>query len=244
MTTSVPFVVTAGANETAEQSLGERVGTCNRYFIFAAILVISTVCACSTGAQRHAQVITDNINASGQQLRSCVQAIYDSAANEPIRRHMPVDVRHATLEQMTDSSYVTDVEITAILDTHPQYQTCKQAFLDRIALTTPTLVPIFASTMTKSESSLIEVIQRKKTWGDHVRQIKDWLPQAQAQLVAEGQRIDAGLNQDHQSELAHRQAAANAMAQFLQTQQMISAINRPVITNCNQFGRTVNCVSQ
>lgn len=244
MTTTVPFVVATGADETAAPSPGKPAAKRNIYLIFAAILVIGTVGACSTGAQRHAQAITDNNSASGQQLLSCLKAIYDSPVSEPIRRHMPMDVRTATLEQMTDSSFATDVEIAAILDIHPQAQTCKQTFLDRITQTTPSLVPILASIMTMSESSLIDLIQRKKNWGDHVRQVKDWLPHAQAQLVAEQQRIQAGLNQDHQSELAQRQAAANAMTQFLQTQQMISAINRPVITNCNQFGRTVNCVSQ
>jgi hypothetical protein len=67
----------------------------------------------------------------------------------------------------------------------------------------------------------------------------------QAGLQVEGQRIVAGLEQSHQAELARRQAALNAMAQWAQTQQVISAMNRPVTTNCMNLGSgIVNCVSR
>ena len=67
----------------------------------------------------------------------------------------------------------------------------------------------------------------------------------QAGLQAESQRIVAGLEQSHQAELARRQAAAQAIAQWAQTQQAINAMNRPVTTNCMNLGSgMVNCVSQ
>ena len=45
--------------------------------------------------------------------------------------------------------------------------------------------------------------------------------------------------------LARRQAAAQAIAQWAQTQQVINAMNRPVTTNCTNLGSgIVNCVSQ
>ena len=44
--------------------------------------------------------------------------------------------------------------------------------------------------------------------------------------------------------MARRQAAANAMTQYFQTQQMIDNMNRPVVTNCNQMGTMVNCVTR
>jgi hypothetical protein len=53
-------------------------------------------------------------------------------------------------------------------------------------------------------------------------------------MVAEGQRIVAGLQQSHEAELDRREAAlqsaADAFAQYAQTQQIISSMNRPV--NC------------
>jgi hypothetical protein len=62
--------------------------------------------------------------------------------------------------------------------------------------------------------------------------------------TAEGQRITAGLERQHENELARRQAAVNALARWSQTQQMIDAANRPVITNCTRFGDSTNCLSR
>jgi phage terminase Nu1 subunit (DNA packaging protein) len=64
-------------------------------------------------------------------------------------------------------------------------------------------------------------------------------------LQAEERRIVSGLERSHEAELARRQAAAQAIAQWAQTQQVINAMNRPVTTNCTNLGSgIVNCVSQ
>lgn len=56
--------------------------------------------------------------------------------------------------------------------------------------------------------------------------------------------MDAGLEQQHEAELARRQAALDAMARAAQTQQLINAVNRPIMTNCTNLGSgMVNCTS-
>jgi hypothetical protein len=52
------------------------------------------------------------------------------------------------------------------------------------------------------------------------------------------------LKYEHEAELARRQAALDTIARWAQTQQMINAMNRPVITSCNQFSGMVNCFSR
>jgi hypothetical protein len=98
--------------------------------------------------------------------------------------------------------------------------------------------------ITKSDRSLIDLLQRKITWGDHLKSLKDNYAHYLPELVAEEQRINAGLAQSHANELQQRQAAANALAQFAQTQQMINAMYRPSFTNCTGFGNSVNCITQ
>jgi hypothetical protein len=107
------------------------------------------------------------------------------------------------------------------------------------------VVPILAKTFAEADDDAITFVQRKRSWGEHVRRGRDRALAMQAGLQVEGQRIVAGLEQSHQAELARRQAALNAMAQWAQTQQVISAMNRPVTTNCMNLGSgIVNCVSQ
>jgi hypothetical protein len=127
---------------------------------------------------------------------------------------------------------------------HPPLQSCRQNFLNQISETTPSLVPIIAVMLVKSEDSLVDLIQRKQSWGQHVRRVSDASVEASAPVQAEEQRIIAGLSQSHEAELARRQAAIDALAQYAQTQQIIGAMNRPVTTICNEFGSMINCASR
>jgi len=116
------------------------------------------------------------------------------------------------------------------LEVHPKFQSCRKQALDRISQSTPTLAPIMLVAMTKSEDSLIDLIQKKQSWGAHGRRVRDATIAGTAELQAESQRIVAGLQQSHEAELAQRQAAAQAasaaLAQYSQTQQIIANMNQ------------------
>jgi hypothetical protein len=102
-----------------------------------------------------------------------------------------------------------------------------------------------AAALSKNEDYLIALIQKKITWGEYVKGLKDaWTETYRPQLIAEEQRIFAGLAQKNAAELAQRQAAANAMAQYFQIEQIINNMNRPVVTNCMSFDKSVRCTSQ
>ncbi len=145
---------------------------------------------------------------------------------------------------MTSTAKVTDEEVQAIYATHPRLNECRRTTLESYARTTPSIVPIFTDALNRGELSLIDLIQRKITWGEYVTSTKEHMAELSSRLSAEFQQIGANLLQSHQAELANRQAAANAMMQYYQTQQLINAVNRPVVTNCQGFGSMVNCVSQ
>ncbi len=154
-----------------------------------------------------------------------------------------MDVRQATLEQLSDASKITKVEAAAIFKVHPRLQECRHSALDQIAQTTPTFVPILANEYSKNDLLLVDLIQRKISWGEELKRARELVADATAELMQEGERIDAGLEQSHEAELARRQAAFNALSQYAQTQQIINNMNRPVVTNCNTFGNSTNCVT-
>ena len=212
--------------------------------VAALLLTVALLAGCTTAAQRQYQAIKSNNQSALQDLQTCAMAVYNSPELAPLRRHLPFKPTDATLEQLTDASLATDEEIRVILEEHPKLQSCRQHTMDQISQTTPTAVPIFLGIATKSEDSLIDLIQKKQSWGAHVRRIRDVTIAGAAELQAEGQHIEAGLQQSHEAELGRRQAAADALVHYSQTQQIINNMNRPVITNCNRFGGMVNCVSQ
>jgi hypothetical protein len=199
---------------------------------------------CATSAQRQYQAIVTNSQNASQQLQICVATGRNLAEFTPLQNHVPMNIDQATLEQLADIDKASDEAVQAILVTHPKFLSCRQSYLTQISQTTPTLVPIYVSLYAKGDGSLVDLIQKKQSWGEHLRRAKDASVEARLQISQENQRIAAGLNRSHEAELARRQAAANAMSQYLQTQQIINNMNRPVVTNCNQFGNMVNCVSR
>jgi hypothetical protein len=179
------------------------------------------------------------------QIKSCVTDAYNAPGSAPLRPHFPLDLRDLTLAQMSDQSSPTKQEVDAVLTMHPRIQSCRKTALDGLLNTAPTVVPMLARAFAEADDDTIAFVQRKRSWGEHVRRGRDRALAMQAGLQVEGQRIVAGLEQSHQAELARRQAALNAMAQWAQTQQVISAMNRPVTTNCMNLGSgIVNCVSR
>lgn len=189
---------------------------------------------CATAAQRQFQTMATNTRSASQTFQACILALYNSPEVELLRISLPPDPNHATLAQLANRNLATDVEVRAILENHPKLQACRQAFLDQISQTTPTFVPIFLATETSTDNEIINLIQKKIPWGEFLQRWKAISLQGTAQLLAEDQRIVAGLEASHEAEIARRQAAiqaaADAFARYGQTQQIISNMNRPV--NC------------
>jgi hypothetical protein len=210
--------------------------TARRALSVAAAAVL--LAGCATAAQRQYQAMASNNQSAAQDLQACTMSVYDSPEFAPLRRHIPYKATDATLEQLSDNRSATDDEIKLIFEIHPKVQSCRKQALDDISQSTPTLVPIVLAVITKDEDSLIDLIQKKESWGAHIRRVRDALIAGTAEAQAEAQRIVAGLQQSHEAELAQRQAAAQAaaatFAQYAQTQQIMSNMNRPV--NCITTG--------
>jgi len=209
-----------------------------------ALIVAGFLAGCTTAAQRQYQAISTNTQDAAAKLMACGIEVYNSPEYAPLRRHVPLRTTDFTLEQLSDPAKATSEEIAIIKATHPRLQQCGQSALEQIAQTTPTIVPIALALIDKSENSLVDLLQRKQSWGDHVRRVKTAYTEASEQYTQESQRIVSGLERSHEAELARRQAALNALAQWAQTQQVINAMNRPIVTNCAGMGSMVNCVSR
>jgi hypothetical protein len=202
------------------------------------------VAGCATQAQRQYQAITTGNKAIGDQMKACSAAVYNDAAAAPIRSHIPLDIREATLSELSDASFASPAEIDAINALYPTLKSCQRQGLDALLNTTPGFVPILTKAYSEGDDQTILLIQRKLTWGDYTKGRRDRFLALQVALQAEGQRVVSGLQQEHNAEMAQRQRAAEALSAWAQTQQLINATNRPVITNCNAFGNMVNCVSR
>lgn len=212
------------------------------------VIGVVALAGCATQAQRQGANIRDSTVQASNNLKVCIAGVHALPEFQPLKAHIPNIGEQPSLQQLTDKSYASDEEIAAVLVEHPKSQQCIQQFIGALMPTTPTIALIFSQAAKTNEDSLLLVIQKQRTWGEHTTAVRETGQISQAKIVAESQKIDANLSQQHSAEIAQRQAAANAFAQYMQTQAMINAMNRPVVvsspptvTNCQTFGNMTNC---
>src|SRR5215472_6657989 len=197
------------------------------------VLILTTLCGCQTSAQREYQTMKAGNETAAAEMRACVSTVYSSPEYTPLRAHLPYNVADATLQQLADASMITPREWEAILAIHPKVQQCRNTLLAALAKSTPSIVPILTQVYNRSEDDLLALSAHKLTWGQYVVRARDRSAEAQAALQAEGQRVVDRLQRENAIEIEQRQRAAEALAAWAQTQELINAANRPVITNCS-----------
>jgi hypothetical protein len=202
------------------------------------------LCGCATQAQRQYQAIATGNREIVGHLTVCANEVYNAPEAASLRPHIPLDISQATLAQLSDQALATKPEIDAITLLYPRLKACQKAALDGLVNTMPGIVPILTKQYSAGDDDTILLIQGKLAWGERIRRARDRANNSLAAMQTEAHRVEAGLEQQHEAELGRRQAAAQALAQWAQTQQMINAVNRPVTTNCTGFGYSVQCVSQ
>lgn len=219
--------------------------------VTALVLAACWLLGCATAAQRQAQQMAVANQQAATEGLACISAVYNNPQYSSLTAHFPFDPRKATIEQLTDRTLFDRSDIPLVSDMHSKSVVCRQQLLDTISRTTPALVPVLVESYAASDRDLLELVQRKISWGERVSRGKANAESMVVKLAAVGQQVAANLNAAHQQELANRQAAMNAAAQYMATsaslmqqQQMIYNMNRPVMTTCSQTGSFVNCMSR
>ena len=211
--------------------------------ICIALLSLSLLSSCATGAQMQAQRINTNNRLFFEQFKTCIETVRQSPDYVVLLKHVPLTFQDVSLEQMSDDSKATKKEISALYATNPRSQACKKEVADSLMTTTPTLVPIFVDGWQKRDALEIDLIKRKISWGEFITRSREVATSNAKESSAAMQQLGAQLQQSHVAELQQRQQAANNAAQYFQNQQLINSMNRPRMTNCTGFGNMVNCTT-
>jgi hypothetical protein len=194
----------------------------------AALLAAGALSACGTASQSRIQAISQTTAAANEEMRNCTEAIYNAADFAPAKRRLPLDYALATLEQETSPGMANDVEIATVLQAHPKLQVCRKNFLDKLGKDTPSLVSTYATVLTLSEGSLAEVLQKKKSWGDHVRDVKEMMRRVKLDIEDDTKKAAEGLSQDAKAVQARQLETDKALALYAQMEKSFGAIRRPV----------------
>jgi len=208
------------------------------------VVTLFLLAACATAAQRQAQQASTMTREAATQLKSCISAVVDKPEYAALLPHTPdLDSGQHTMAQLTNETVPSVQDARLFAARFDEVNPCRKRFLSALAAVRPDLVPILADGYAKGDAVAALLVERKITWAESAKRAEENTNSLRKQLAAADQQWIAELKAENQAELAQRQAAAAALMQWSQQQQMINAINRPVTTNCNRFGSTVNCTS-
>jgi hypothetical protein len=207
--------------------------------------VAAAVCcllgACATGAQEELQRQTTIFNDMKPSLDACGKAINDDPSYDLLRTKMRIGTENASLQMLADKSKATPQEIASLYKLYDAYLGCRKILLEATAKTTPVRQMAYVEMFTAVDKIWADHVSGKTTWGEF-NQTRDVAKAAGAQKLQEAEaRIHGGLEHDHEAEMAQRQRAVNAMAEWSAQQQAIQAANQPRTTNCNFIGNSANC---
>src|SRR5262249_1844518 len=143
-----------------------------------------------------------------------------------------------------------DEDVQVIIAIHNEAASCREQAIEDYMKIAPGIVPTLVQSYHMFDFITVELIQRKITWGEANKRLLAGRDELRVKLQAAAVQIDRELAASHQAELAQRQAALNALSQWthqqqvlLQNQQLISTLNRPLITNCTNYGDSIHCSS-
>jgi hypothetical protein len=215
------------------------------------IALIGMLVGCATAAQRQAKAIGSTLSATREQGKACFATINDDPAFAEIERHFPLaNIENATLPQMTDQSFATPREVELLSARRDRQIPCRQAFVAGYNSVAPSLAMVWQDIYSKSDANLVLMATKQIRWGEFVGRQKATLNAGSGRLTEAAQRLGAELDARSEQEMAQRAAAAQSFSNTMyqqqlinQNQQMINNANRPVTTNCNSFGNSVNCRS-
>jgi hypothetical protein len=212
---------------------------------FAALTALLAAAGCATQAQRQVQQVGSSLREAGVQVKACIRAVQSKPEYALLLPHtLDPDVTQPTMAMLTDERLATPEEARLWAARHDEVSICRDRAQSTYASVRPDVVSIYAAGRAAGDALGVQLVERKITWAEFMRRSQGLSAELRQQFAAADREWMSERNMEHRDELARRERAANAIMQWSLGQQMINAASRPVFTNCNGFGNSVNCVSR
>jgi hypothetical protein len=200
---------------------------------------------CATQAQKESARMEESIGSLTGQAEACWKKATSSDSYQVVKGKMAGPTERPSMMMMTNSSKPTPAETAALVAYHgDQLTPCRKEIVSGLGGVHPALQSAVVAGYSEYDASYAQLVTGKMTWGDFAAANGQYWNHFEARWSEAVRQIDAGLQDAHRYEVQQRQAAAAAMSQWAYQQQVISAMNRPVTTNCHRMGAYTNCTSQ
>lgn len=191
------------------------------------ILLVVVISACSTQAQRDRSRMNDRAVQLGDEVSSCVGSVWGHQEVATISGKMARQGK-ATLGQLGDNSFATEQDVAAITKFYELMQHCRSMWTDGYMEIAPAIVPVSTESYAQADIVYVALIKREMNWGDANKEFVQIYNRTRTKLRRTAERIDQRLDASHESEMASRRAAADAIDSY-----------RPVV--CQTGGSTIIC---
>jgi hypothetical protein len=180
------------------------------------------------------------------ELQACTRGAKNFPGMDLIRAHVPDSPAQPTLDQLIDETLVSTEEAAAWREFHAAVEKCRQQALTQMIEVVPGIATILSTGYARGDDYLTDLLLKKITWGEYARRSRDLDSEVRRQLVAEDQREASGVQRVQEADAAERARRASELADIFKNIQIPPppVIRPPIMTNCQQMGATINCMTQ
>ena len=212
------------------------------YYPLAALILSGCV---PTQAQLTATRAGTTIKGAIAQYRECTSDVRKTPEFAALDAHLAnPETGQFTMEQLTDKAIPTAQEAHLLASLYDDFSECRSSLKTAVGGVRPDLVPVLTDEDRQKANIVIKLVQRQISWGDAAQAGQAVNSATQEKLAEIDHAWKGELEEQNREELEQRRASAALTMQYLQNQQMINAVSRPVNTTCFAAGSMMNCTSQ
>jgi hypothetical protein len=179
------------------------------------LLTIAVPClaglACTTRDAEQRQFI-QTAESTLQEAQKCRSSVASKEEYRALAIHLPlVEINHATLTQMADTSLASHADYSAISDWQMDIRACRDRVLGLIQDVDPRYVPIVLAEWNEDDEVLVQLARRKLAWGDAVMRLRSNRAKMLTRVADQLSKTTREQNQNQEAALNRRASFVNAL---------------------------------
>lgn len=150
---------------------------------------LALLMGCASESNNRLDVILSSVQQAQRNLHACIIDTYNDPQFEPLGSHMPMNMRGVSMDQLRDTQLASDDEITMLALYEESAQACRRSYLDELRPAAPMVAALAAAAYARNKESLVELMQKKLTWGGYISDVVATYRDLDLKVAAELDRI-------------------------------------------------------
>jgi hypothetical protein len=156
-------------------------------------------------------------SAFAQQAQECRTGVARKPEYQVLRAHMPLsDIEQADLGQMADARSISPPEVAALADWADEIQRCRNEIMTAAEHSgLSSYVPIVLADGDRQDRIIVQLMQRKISWGEAILQLKASRTVLLAAISAESEHRGSERSRSAEADRANHAAMLNAFTRLV-----------------------------